>query len=114
MKEKVSSNMTFQEMINHIEDHNPEMKGSLSEFKRLHWKGLNSLTHSGASQFRNRVKGAEVKKTFSPEFVRELIVFSDRFSIASFVYLARISGNYKLMGKAIDYCGAKLNIRYEE
>jgi len=109
-----SRNMTFQEMINHIEIQTPALNGSLTKFKTYHWKGLNSLTHSGASQFRNRVKNGEIRKVFSSQLINEIIKFSDRFAIASFVYVSQISKDIDSMKNALALSKEKLNISVEQ
>jgi len=107
-------NMTFQEMIDHIEIQNPALNGSLTKFKTDHWKGLNSLTHSGASQFRNRVKNGEIRKVFSGQLINEIIKFSDRFAIASFVYVSQILKDIDSMKNALALSKEKLNISIEQ
>jgi predicted peroxiredoxin len=44
---KPKCGITFNEMISDIEAELPHLNGTLSEFKKKHWKGLNCLTHSG-------------------------------------------------------------------
>ena len=107
-------NMSFQEMIDNIESLTPNMDGKLSEFKKAHWRGLNSLTHSGALQFKNRIQGAEIGKAFAPGFVSDLTEFSSRFTIVSFVYLAFLSKNQELIENALAYSSEKLNIEFDE
>lgn len=113
-RENRKNSMTLQEMINGIESVIPSLNGSLSLFKSKHWKELNSLTHSGTSQFRFRVNGSEMSKYYDELYIEQLLSFSTRFAISSLTYVGKITDNVKICKCSILLAKDELGIAIQQ
>ncbi|NOX75915.1 MAG: hypothetical protein GXP17_04730 [Gammaproteobacteria bacterium] len=95
IKPKKSIHLT--EMINAIEKEMPHLNGALKKFKENHWKGLNSLTHSGIMQFSYTFSGGKMTKKYSSEYSNSILEFSERFAIMSLGEVGKIAENINII-----------------
>jgi hypothetical protein len=102
--------MTFHEMISDIELEMPHLNGSLTEFKENHWKGLNSLTHSGIMQFSYEFVDGEMKRKYSSKYLQTLLNFSERFAISSLGSVGKIVENINIIKCSIKLSEERLGI----
>lgn len=94
----------FDEMVQDIERARPHLNGSLTKFKQSHWKGLNSLTHSGIMQCQYSFDNGEMRKIL-PETRSEMLMdFSNRFAIGSLADVGKITNDIEVM-KMASYLG---------
>ncbi len=89
--------LDFGEMVDDIERAKPYLDGRLSEFKVQHWKGLNSLTHSGVLQCGYSFVNGEMKKAFSESYHKTMLDFANRFSIVSLGDVGKITSDAKIL-----------------
>ena len=94
---KPKNNIPFQEMISDIEKEMPHLNGSLSDFKKNHWKGLNGLTHSGTQQFKYQFNNGEMRRKYSDDYAETLLDFSKRLAIHSLGSLGKIVKSTKII-----------------
>lgn len=87
----------FQEMISDIEKEMPHLNGSLSDFKNNHWKGLNSLTHSGTKQLTYQFWNGEMRRKYPIDYAETLLDFAKTLSIHSLGSLGKIVENTKII-----------------
>lgn len=76
---KPEMNIKFQEMITELESKKPHLKGRLKTFKKKHWNGLNSYTHSGSMQLILFQKNLDAAKDSGSQ----TIDFANHFAINS-------------------------------
>ena len=100
----------FQEMVSDIESKMPHLNGSLNKFKDNHWKGLNSLTHSGIMQFSYEFNNGVMTKKFSKEYSKMLLDFSERFAISSLGDVGKISENINIIKCSIELAKDRLGM----
>ena len=96
-RENPKNNIEFQEMISDIESEMPYLNGSISSFKKDHWKGLNSLTHSGVMQLSYQFSNGVMSKKFMSDFPKTILDFSERFAILSLGNVGKIVGDIELV-----------------
>ncbi|MFQ1763113.1 DUF6988 family protein [Aeromonas veronii] len=96
--------LDFDEMVKDVERVRPHLKGTLAEFKQNHWKGLNSLTHSGVMQCQYNFENGEMRKIFSETHSETLMDFSKRFAIGSLADVGKITNDIEVM-KMASYLG---------
>lgn len=103
--DKIKSSTTgkliqFSEMIEELEKVSPNLNGTLTEFKNKHWKGLNSLTHSGVLQFK------KYSTKYNDENINSEIAtirdFSNRMCIGSLSEVGVITSNYQIIQSSIE------------
>lgn len=99
----------FSEMISELEESKPNMAGKLSDFKKYHWKGLNSLTHSGIMQLSNS-SGLKVSTKDDETYTATILNFSERFAITSLCEVGKIVGRHEIIQCAIKLANERLNI----
>lgn len=86
------------------------LNGDLRKFKEDHWKGLNSLIHSGTMQLSYEfVDGGMIKK-HSSEYSQTLLDFSERFSISSLGNVGSIVENTNIIKSCIKLSKERLGI----
>jgi hypothetical protein len=102
--------LKFYEMIDAIEAKNPNLNGSLRRFKEAHWKGLNSLTHSGVMQFSYDFAGGEMRRKYSSDLPNTLLNFSERFAISSLGSVGKIVGSVDIIKCSINLSSERLGI----
>lgn len=92
VKSSVNSrnSITLHEMIEQIEQAKPNLNGSLMKFKDIHWKGLNSLTHSGTMQLIGFSALENIHSASIEDREKTLIDFSNRFAISSLGNVGRL------------------------
>ncbi|QUI61194.1 hypothetical protein GSF04_01260 [Pseudoalteromonas sp. A22] len=83
---------------------NPNLKGKLKQFKEEHWKGLNSLTHTGVMQLK-RYSLAFEQSGLETE-IETILDFSNRMSISSLGDVGKITKNKAAMQVSIDLISA--------
>ncbi|WP_233349558.1 DUF6988 family protein, partial [Vibrio cholerae] len=97
-------NIQFSEMVDDVEKMNPNLKGKLKQFKEEHWKGLNSLTHTGVMQLK-RYSLAFEQSGLETE-IETILDFSNRMSISSLGDVGKITKNEAAMQASIDLISA--------
>ncbi|HGF7235820.1 TPA: DUF5677 domain-containing protein, partial [Vibrio cholerae] len=97
-------NIQFGEMVDDVEKMNPNLKGKLKQFKEEHWKGLNSLTHTGVMQLK-RYSLAFEQSGLETE-IETILDFSNRMSISSLGDVGKITKNEAAMQASIDLISA--------
>ena len=102
--------LKFYEMIDAIEVENPNLNGALRKFKEAHWKGLNSLTHSGVMQFSYEFENGEMRKKYSNDLPNTLLNFSERFAISSLSNVGKIVGSTDIIKCSINLSRERLGI----
>jgi hypothetical protein len=102
--------LKFYEMIDAIELKNSNLNGSLRKFKEEHWKGLNSLTHSGAMQFSYEFSDGEMRRKYSNALPNTLLNFSERFAISSLRNVGKIVGSVDIIKCSINLSSERLGI----
>jgi hypothetical protein len=107
---KPKDNIQFQEMISDIETELPYYKDSISKFKEHHWKGLNSLTHSGVMQFSYQFKDGVMSKKYQADFSNTLLEFSERFAILSLGNVGKIVGDIEIVKLHIELAQERLGM----
>ena len=90
--------ITFGEMVSQLEEAKPNLDGAILEFKKHHWKGLNSYTHAGVLQLIQFSQGQEKKE----DLLNNAIDFSSRFSIASLGSVGKILKSEEILSKYIN------------
>nr|WP_278995725.1 hypothetical protein [Plesiomonas shigelloides] len=111
---KPKNKLDFGEMVDDIERAHPYLGGRLSEFKIQHWKGLNSLTHSGVLQCSYSFVNGEMKKTFSESYHKTMLDFANRFSIVSLGDVGNITGDAKIMRTAMQLFNEHADVEQEK
>jgi hypothetical protein len=107
---KPKDNIQFQEMITDIEAEMPYYNGNLSKFKQDHWKGLNSLTHSGIMQFSYQFKDGVMSKKHQANYSKTLLEFSERFAILSLGNVGKIVGDIEIVKTHIELAKERLGM----
>lgn len=107
-----SKKLFFNEMVNDVEQANPQFNGSLMKFKENHWKGLNSLTHAGMKHCKYIFSKDEMVKSYSDSQVEMMIDFSNRFAIGSLAAVGKVTSDTTILKMAIglfhEYIDVKL------
>ena len=109
-KSNPKQDISFYEMIDDIEAKKPHLNGNLREFKKNHWKGLNSLTHSGIIHFRYEFVDSEMKRKYSSDFPNTLLNFSERFAITSLGSVGEIVGSIDIIKCCFKLSSERLGI----
>jgi len=92
----------FSEIISELEDKNPNLNGKISEFKRNHWNGLNSLTHSGILQLTNSSGLIISRNRDDASYAQTILEFSERFAICSLGEVGKIVSSKDIIKCAIE------------
>ncbi len=95
---KPKNDITFGEMVSQLEEAKPQLNGALLEFKKDHWKGLNSFTHAGVLQLIQFSQNQEKKENL----LNDAIDFSNRFAIASLCGVGKILQSEDVLSKGIN------------
>ncbi len=80
----------FFKMVNALENKN---NNGLKTAKERYWPNLNSFTHSGTAQLSRRIKDDQIVSNFDPEFIEQMLSFSNTYALLSFGQIAEMSGN---------------------
>ena len=102
--------LKLHEMIDGIEIKMPHLNGTLRKFKKAHWKGLNSLTHSGVMQFSYEFVDGEMRRKYSSNLPNTLLDFSERFAISSLGSVGKIVGSVNIIKCSIKLSNERLGI----
>jgi hypothetical protein len=102
--------LKFHEMIDGIEAKMPHLNGTLRKFKNDHWKGLNSLTHSGVMQFSYEFVDGKMRRKYPSGLPNTLLNFSERFAISSLGSLGKIVGSVNIIKCSIKLSNERLGI----
>ena len=101
------NSITFEEIVSQLEEAKPHLNGVISEFKKYHWKGLNSFTHAGLLQLIQSSQSQEKKE----KLLGTAIDFSNRFAIASLGDVGKILQSEEVLSRQVKlaekYCAIK-------
>ncbi|EJE8536015.1 hypothetical protein M5226_004393 [Vibrio vulnificus] len=101
IKSKTTGNsIQFYEMIEDLEKASPNLNGALKKFKDNHWKGLNSLTHSGVLQLQRYSSLYNVENIDAE--IATIIDFSNRMTIGSLSEVGVITKNKDIIQSSIE------------
>nr|WP_255199928.1 hypothetical protein [Vibrio parahaemolyticus] len=87
-------------MIEDLEKASPNLNGALKKFKDNHWKGLNSLTHSGVLQLQRYSRLYNVENIDAE--IATIIDFSNRMTISSLSEVGVITKNKDIIQSSIE------------
>lgn len=89
---KTNGKLNFGDMVLEVEAAH-ELPAYFSEIKKYTWRGLNSITHSGAIQLHRNFSGSSIQHCYESEHINEAIEFSTMISCMSFAALCDLATN---------------------
>ena len=110
---KPKNKLEFGEMVDDIERENPHLGGRLSAFKKHHWKGLNSLTHTGVLQCSYSFVNGEMKRIFPKSYDHTMLDFANRFSIGSLGDVGRITNDAEIIATAVQLINDTIEVKIQ-
>ena len=110
-KIKPKSNITINEMVEQIEEIKSHLNGTLKEFHKYHWKGLNSFTHSGTMQLRKFINPPEENLESMENIATSIHDFSNRLAISSLEGAGSILCSTKIIKAYLELADTILGIK---
>jgi len=92
-------NKTFGELIDDLESREPFDCGTLSHVKKVSWKAMNSLTHTGLSQVARRITSDAIKPNYTDAELKDVLETANSIGVFAAVAIAYVASDQELVCK---------------